>query len=759
MSNVKERLELDKILERIAAKASFSLGKKRVLQSEPSFSSLIVKRDLSRLKDAMAFVTKTGAPSFGGIKDVSVSLDKASKSAVLSVEELVYLGQFLQGVHRLRVQYENLDAPYEALDDLFYSLQDEVSLMKLIDKTFSESFEVLDTASSELREIRRKIMGMRAQIDRETASFLAKNKAMLSEDVVTIRHGRQTFLMKPGDKNKLEGNVLGTSASGQSVYFEPAHLSNLQNQYQQHIIEENEEIEKICRHVSLEVSKVSDQLLANLETAALLDEIFAKALWGVEQEGVVATISEDALSLINARHPLIDEDEVVKNSYHLLPPHKMILISGPNTGGKSVTLKTIGLFVLLTLSGCPVLCEEAQIMMVDNVFVDIGDQQSIEKSLSSFSAHLETISHVSSKATSKSLILLDELGSQTDPLEGEALSMAILDYFRELGAWVVATTHFSKLKKYGTQYEDILNASVEFNLESLKPTYRYQENVLGESNALHIAKQLGIKTSILEKANRYKKESTYEEDHLLEILNARIKENEKLQQSLLDEKEMLEESIVAHKKTQDALVASIKEEKEAWLLHQEASFAKKLQEIESKIAKLDKESTPTQRHQLKKEVISLKPETILEPIHIGDQVRIKQSSQVGVVERIEKNRATVSVGSLSMDVKLSDLSFISKKTKKVKAQKTHRVDRSAKVALEVNVIGKRVVEALPIVDKYLDDCVLRKMPSCRIVHGVGSGKLRSAIHEHLRKHKMVASFELASVSEGGAGATRVVFKT
>ncbi len=759
MSNVNQRLELDKILEKIAMKAAFSLGKERVLKSEPSFSSLIVTRDLNRLRDAMALSTSYGALSFGGIKDVHASLERASKMAVLTVEELVHIGQFLQGTHRLRNQYEKLETKYPSLDDLFFSIQDVPKLMALIDRSFSESFEVLDGASSELREVRRKISHMRNQIDRQTAEFLSKHKDMLSENVVTIHHGRQTFLMKPGDKNKLDGNVLGSSASGQSVYFEPAFLSRLQNDYSRLLHEEQEEIEKICRIVSASVGSEAEQLHANLETSALLDALFAKALWGVENEGVVANLTKDSLYLKNARHPLIDKDDVVENSYRLKPPHRMILISGPNTGGKSVTLKTIGLFVLLTMSGCPVLCDEAEIMMVDQVFVDIGDQQSIEKSLSSFSAHLDTISHVTQNATEKSLILLDELGSQTDPLEGEALSMALLDYFRSLNAWVVATTHFSKLKKYGTQYEDILNASVEFNMETLKPTYRYKENVLGESNALHIAKELGIKDSILEKAHAYKKESTYEEDHLLEILNKRIKETEDLQLALEEKETALEETTQKQKADYDALLKSVQSEKEDWIQKQEAIFEEKLMSLQEKIQTLDKTSTPTQRHALKQEVEKLKPEVIVDDIKVGDQVRLKQSSQVGIVEKIEKNTAYVSVGSLSMNVKLKNLIRLGSKPKRKKQIRTHRVDRSASVSLELNVIGKRVAEALPLVDKYIDDCILRNLPACRIVHGVGSGQLRSAIHDLLRKHKMVKSFELAAVNEGGAGATRVVFKS
>ncbi len=760
MSNTIQRLELDKILERIASKAAFSLGKQRVLNSEPSFSLLTVRRDLARLKDAMSLSVAQGPLSFGGIKDVSFALDKSLKMSVLSIEEIVHIGQMAQGTHRLRKQYQSFEQETPYLDDLFDSIVDVDSLMNLIAYSFSDSYEVLDAASSSLRDIRAQLRRLRSQIDRQTQDFLKNNKAMLSEQVVSLYHGRQTFLMKPGDKNKLDGSVLGSSASGQSVYFEPAFLSKLQQELQSAIHQEQEEIERICREVSFEISKVADQLQANLDTAALLDEIFAKAYWGVENDGVVAELTQDRLYLKNARHPLIDKKDVIANTYTLSAPHRMILISGPNTGGKSVTLKTMGLFVLMTLTGCPVLCDEASVMMVDNVFVDIGDQQSIEKSLSSFSAHLETISHVTQHATDKSLILLDELGSQTDPLEGEALSMAILDYFRSIGAWVVATTHFSKLKKYGTQYDDILNASVEFDLETLKPTYHYKENVLGESNALHIAKELGILESIIEKAVAYKKESTFEEDHLLEILNQRIKETERLTHTLEVEKEKLESDIQRHEAEFVKKVQSVQKEKQLWLETMEQEFSEKLLDLEEKIKKLDQASTPTQRHQLKKEVKKLQPEAIVEPIIVGDQVKLKQSSQVGIVEKIEKNLAFVAVGSLTMQVKLKDLIRLGKKPQKAKKpQRTHSVDRSQSVSLELNVIGMRVAEALPRVDKYLDDCVLKNLPSCRIVHGVGSGQLRTAVHDLLRKHKMVASFSLAEASEGGAGATRVVFKS
>lgn len=760
MSDVKTRLELDKILERVASKAAFSLGKERVLNSEPSFSRLIVERELKRMRDAMQLVTEQGVLTFGGITDVSHPLDRSGKGAILSVEEIADVGRFIHGFMRLKKQYSNLDKTYEALDDLFESLVETPRLVQNISKAIGESGTVLDSASENLREIRQQISRTRHQIDRQTQSFLSKNKGTLVEDVVTLFHGRQAFLIKPGDKNKLEGTILGQSGSGQSLYFEPAFLSRLQNEYQSFLHQESEEIEKICMILSREIGSESTQLRANLETCAILDALFSKALWGVQNEGVVAEVTQDELHIVNARHPLIDKNEVIPNTYSLIPPHKMVLISGPNTGGKSVTLKTMGLFVLMTLSGLPILADEARVMMVDQIFVDIGDQQSIEKSLSSFSAHLETISHVIEHATSKSLVLLDELGSQTDPLEGESLSMAVLDHFREVGAWVVATTHFSRLKKYGTQYDDILISSVEFDLQDLKPTYRYREHVMGESNALAIAKRLGINLDIIEKAETYKKESTYEADHLLEILEKRIVETETLQEALTEEKRVLESEIETHHKEHQRLIDAVLEEKHTWIQARELEFEEKLNELQTKIKEMDKMVKPTERHRVLKEVEAMKPNTIVEPIHEQDLVKIKQSSQVGKVEKIEKDIAFVAVGALSLQVKLKDLVKMDapKKVKK-NTTRSHRGPSKSAIPLEINVIGKTVAEAVPMIEKYIDDCIVRNLSTCRIVHGVGTGTLRKAIHQSLSRNKHVQSYEIAAYNEGGAGATRVVLKS
>ncbi|CAM3611701.1 endonuclease MutS2 [Erysipelothrix urinaevulpis] len=753
------RLEMDKVLEKIASHASFSLGKKRVLSTRPIYSKLKLKRELERLQDAMQVLNDGHALSFSGLSDVGLLLQRAEKSSVLAVFELVQVARFMQGVSRLKKQFNNFEETYERLDDLFNSLIINDHVLNTLSNAFSEQGEVLDRASAELRNVRQEIRSLEKRIDDSSESFMKKNKEMLSEQVVSLQQGRRTFLIKPSDKYKIDGTIYGSSASGQSVYFEPAFLASMQNELQGLMMREQEEIERICIEASALIANDALQLRANLETVALIDDLFAKAIWGYQEEASVPVITENSLELIQARHPLISKDEAVLNDYRLGDEYRSILISGPNTGGKSVSLKTIGLAVLLSHSACPVIAKKARVMFVDAVFVDIGDQQSIEKSLSSFSAHLTTIKYVTSNATKKSLILLDELGSQTDPLEGESLAMAILDDLRNKGSWVVATTHFSRLKKYGSQYDDTLMASVEFDLESLKPTYRYKEHIVGESNALAIARRLGINDEILDAAFRYKQESQYEEDHLIEILEGKIQEQERLKEQLAKEEEKLKEKETAldEQSHQQHLAYQLK------LEQLEAKHEEKIEELllvaQEQMEIINKTNRPHERKKAVENIASMiEVEETAVKISVKDRVRIKSSQQIGTVEEIDRKEAKVQIGQMSIQVPLHKLDRVSGPVKKQKQKASHRVKATRSVSLECNVIGKRVAEALPIVNKHLDDCILQGMTSTRIVHGHGTGQLRTAIHQSLRKNKQVKSFSLAPVMEGGAGATVVTLR-
>ncbi|CAM4227719.1 endonuclease MutS2 [Erysipelothrix aquatica] len=760
MNNISSRLEFDKVLERVSFYASFSLGKEKVLQSEPSFSALIVRRDLARAKDALQLVITNGSLSFGGITDVNFALGFAAKGGTLAIDEIIDVGRFMQGIQRLKNQYEKVEGSYPALDDLFESLVVNVKVLDHINHAFGEQGNVLDRASTTLSSIRRSITQLEGNIDKQTQEFLTKNRSMLSEAVVSLQHGRKTFLIKPSEKNKLDGTIYGESASGQSVYFEPAFLSRMQNELQGLHHQEADEIERICRETSGLIAGEALQLEADVDTAGILDALFAKAEWGHKNDAVVATLTKDSLKLKNARHPLIDPKTVVSNTYQMIPPHRMILISGPNTGGKSVSLKTIGLSIMMTLAGFPVCAEEAEVMLVDKIFVDIGDQQSIEKSLSSFSAHMQTMTTVSEDATRNSIVLLDELGSQTDPLEGESLSMAILDHFRDVGCWVVATTHFSRLKQYGTQFEDILIASVEFDLQNLMPTYRYRENIMGESNAFAIAKRLGLNEAIINQAQEYKEASQYETEHMMEILEAKIQEQEQKIVELNEKENELEKDKAQLLLDREAMQRAFEKEKEKLVEENESYLEEMLSEAQKQLDVINQSSRPDFRKQAVKKIESMQREIVVDDIAIGDRVKLKSTSQVGVVESIEKNTAHVSISGLKVKVDLSKLTKIAGPAPKVKSKqrKSHSISARSSFNTELNIIGKRVAEGIPMVDKFIDDALVNNVVQFRIVHGHGTGQLRNAVHDRLRKNKHVGSFELGSIGEGGSGATVVKLK-
>lgn len=761
MNNARHRLEFDKVLERIAQYASFSLSKEAVLSADASYSKLTVKRDLKRMHDALQCVNHNGSFGFAGISDIAPIVNHASKSAILGVEEIVQVGRFIRGVQVLKKQFDEFEGDYPNLVDLFEALMPLDALYQSIYKVVGDTSQILDGASALLRQTRQDIRRMESNIDAKTQDFLNKNKSMLAEPIVSLQQGRQTFLIKPSEKNKMDGTIYGSSASGQSLYFEPAFLSKHHNELNQLKHTESMEIERICLEISLEIKDEAHSLYSNLETVTLIDTLNAKAAWGVKNDAVVAHLSDDRLNITHARHPLIDPKLVVSNSFRMEPPHKMILISGPNTGGKSVSLKTMGLSVMMTLAGCPILAEKAEIMMVDQIFVDIGDQQSIEKSLSSFSAHLETMTQVSQSATDKSLVLLDELGSQTDPLEGESLSMAILDHFRNIGCWVVATTHFSRLKQYGTKHDDIMVSSVEFDIKNLKPTYRYRENVLGESNAFAIAKRLGLSGNIIDQAFKYKQEGQYEADHMMEILEARIQEAEDLKKTLKKQEMQQQSALDALHKEQERVAKSLEEERLLLLEANDEILQEKLAEANKILESMKTTVRPDERQKAVKKLGSMTREVSVDKtLSVGDRVQLKATQQIGVIEAIEKKTAFITIGGLKVSMDLSKITKVGGPVQNVKKKKprTHSVTTLSSFQQEINVIGMRVAEALPMVEKYIDECVVHNLTTCRVVHGHGTGTLRSAIHDMLRRNKHVRKFELASFSEGGAGATVVNLK-
>lgn len=563
----------------------------------------------------------------------------------------------------------------------------------------------------------------------------------------------------------MDGIQYGDSASGLATYVEPGCMIPYNNQLQSLRQKEQVEIERILRELTALVEEDADALLANMETLSILDEVFAKARYGKEMDGCIASINEeDILYLKDARHPLIAKDQVVKNTYRMVPPYKTLLITGPNTGGKTVSLKTMGLFVIMTMSGMPIPCSEATIPMYDKVFVDIGDQQSIEQSLSTFSGHISSLANIFKKATTKSLVILDELCSGTDPKEGENLAIASLEYFRQKGIYVIASTHYSKLKTYGKQHDDILLASVAFDMEKLQPTYQYKEGYTGQSNAFDIALRYGFIPSIIERAKELKGEDVTLEDQLLEKLDRQLMENEQL-------KEKLQVELAEANKAKEAWIV-----KQEQFMRQEDELLNKAKEKANRIVEETQDEAKELIDELKQmseykmhETIALmkkiddlsqmdeEEEYVDEEINVGDTVRVVKTNYLAEVLSIDKKQVMVLCNGIRMKVSKDGLR--KEHVKKVKKEKsTVYVNKQKSFSIECNLIGMRVEEAMRELHKYLDDALLMNVSFVRIIHGHGTGALRKAVWDMLKKNKNIKSYRLGGPGEGGSGATVVVFR-
>ena len=529
-----EVLEYPLILDEISRYTQFSLSRELILSLSPQFKPLWVTRENQRTNEAMEFLRIAGFCPMSGMKDITNQLEKASKDIILSVEELMDVAVFGRGLALAKNYYQKADVKKEYLSDLFTSIQDNTRVSIEIEKCISPSLEVLDSASGTLKSIRQRYRKALSDRDVVTQRFMHQNASKLSDSISAIRNDRVVVLVKSSEKNSFGGLIHGESASGLSTYVEPPVLLDLNNKVSLLLEEEKEEITRICKELSRLIKPISEVYMNALETMAIIDSYFARARFGELHQGRVIELKEESsIYFKNARHPLIDPKFVVSNTYHLESSHPVLLITGPNTGGKTVSLKILGLFCLMGYSGIPVLADEAYCPMFDQIFVDIGDDQSIVQSLSTFSAHLSKLATICDQATSKSLVLLDELGGGTDPQEGESLAIAVLDFLKEKGVKVVATTHYSKLKEYALKSNDVLMASVQFDMEAMRPTFRYLEGIAGQSYAFEIAARFNLNPSILDKALQLKTVAKSEQALLQEKLERKMIELKQFEETLI----------------------------------------------------------------------------------------------------------------------------------------------------------------------------------------------------------------------------------
>ena len=758
----------------------------------PTDDPVVVRRRLQRTTDARRLADAKGAPSFGRIKDISAACERAEKGAVLSMRELLDVAGVLRTT-RILVDYHTGNHPFDTvLDELFDRLLPDRKLEERITRAIPAEDMIADEASPLLADIRRKIRNENAKIKETLQKLISGHAKYLQENIVTMRGGRYVIPVKAECKAEVKGLIHDTSATGATIFIEPMAVVDANNEIRMLQTKEEREIERILAELSSLVAASADAIWLNYRNINDLAFIFACGELSSRMDGVAPRISEDRrVSLIKARHPLIDKDKVVPITLSLGDTYDTLVITGPNTGGKTVSLKTIGLFALMTQAGLHIPCDpQSVICLYDTILVDLGDEQSIEQSLSTFSSHMVNIVSIVDQVGDKSLVLFDELGGGTDPVEGAALAIAVIESVREAGACCVATTHYAELKAYALDTPGVCNASCEFDVETLKPTYKLVIGAPGKSNAFAISAKLGLPAHIIRRA---------------EILVSA--ENKNFEKVI----EQLENSRVQMEKER-AEAERLRREYEAFKLESEREIKKKLAGAEQEAEKLRKRAAGMvqsakascdylyeQMEKMRKAQESAKAAEELErarravrdhlrttgdlfdpvevpeednsgyvlprPLQKGDKVRLVNIHKEGIVTDLPKNGlVAVQAGVIRTKARLEDIRLIEDEPKD-KSPKTERkqqssvsVERSTVCKDEIDLRGMMGDEAWFEVDKYFDECILSNIRVVRLIHGKGTGALRAAMHRYLKSDKRVASFRLGRYGEGDGGVTIVELK-
>lgn len=769
MKTLYEILEMNRIQEQLKEFCASSLGKNRVDSFEIMDDLEDLQEIFMKLDEAMRLIQAQGRIPLGGLSDLSLSLKKANRDGMLLPEELLMVMRHLECVLSVRRFVCDSEIEVKMLYELVNGLVENKYLHNEIQKCILPDGSVSDGASHALGNIRKRIRSMQGQIRHKMESYVKDSKDYLSIDQITTKNDRLVLPVKSQYKTHFNGLVHASSATGQTAYIEPEAVVLMNNQLSQLYTEEQEEIERILLALSRQVKANYYHFYYNLEILEEIDFIFAKAQYGVLYNCCIPTMTQDSRSLVfkQARHPLIDPEHVVANDIDFCH-RQMILISGSNTGGKTVTLKTTGLLSLMALCGMPIPCQSAIIPMFDEIYVDLGDEQSIEQSLSTFSSHMKKIIHILENASSRSLILLDEIGSGTDPQEGESLAQAILSQFLDMGACIMASTHYGKLKTFARERNDILLTSVTFDLEAMRPTYRLKLDSVGQSYAIEIAKLLGMPLNIIEDARTLKEASTSEYEKLMDELEKQkdILEKKEIQlKNLIDENKKLENQFQQKIQKLDKSKESILKE-----AHNQANqLVKEAKENIDIIVETMKNSSLkphialNAKHDLDSLIYEDKQETKkqLHDLNVGDHVKlIKMNREGDIVEILKNHMILVSISGLNIKVHEDEVEFMHSKIQSPKVRKSSmkKVNVKKTGSYELNIIGKRYEEAMSLVDKFLDDALVLGYPHVRIIHGMGTGVLRKGVRKILEKNKHVVSYRDGGPNEGGLGATLVYFE-
>lgn len=779
-----QSLEFYKVKEQAKAHASSSLGKEMIEKLQPSQSAHEVRKWQDEVDEAMTVIRLRGHAPFGGLTDIRQSLKRSEIGSVLSPAELTEVSAFLYSVKQMK---NFLDSLYE--DGVEIERMKEYSdqmiplsaLEKDINRCVDDHGEVLDHASDTLRGIRTQLRTIESRIRDRLESMLRSSSAqkMLSDAIITIRNERFVIPVKQEYRASYGGIVHDQSASGATLFVEPQAIVDMNNTIQQAKVKEKQEIERILRMLTEKVAEHSGDLSQNVAIMQTLDFIFAKAKYAKQGKATKPHINEEGYVLLKkARHPLLPAGEVVPNDIELGGSYSTIVITGPNTGGKTVTLKTLGLLTLMSQAGLHIPAEDgSETAVFEQVFADIGDEQSIEQSLSTFSSHMVNIVDILANMNDKSLVLFDELGAGTDPQEGAALAISILDEVHKTNARVIATTHYPELKAYGYNREGVMNASVEFDIETLSPTYRLLIGVPGRSNAFEISKRLGMSEALIQRA----KEEMSSEHNEVDTMIASLEDSKKQAELELKETEIYrKEAEKLHKELQSQMIewnqkkARLLEEAEQKAIEKVAEASKEAEEIIKSLRAIRDDQKAFKDHELieakkrleeavpvftksKRPVKTVQNEKTL---NAGDEVKVLSFGQKGtLLEKTADNEWNVQIGILKMKVKEKDLEFVKSNAvpQQEKALSTIK-GKDYHVSLELDLRGERYENALSRVEKYLDDAVLAGYPRVSIIHGKGTGALRKGVQELLKTHRNVKKTRFGEAGEGGSGVTIVELK-
>lgn len=792
---VLKTLEYHKIISLLTEKADSEPGKKLCRELAPSTDIQEIRQNQKETGDALSRLFKVGSTSFGSNRDLGFSVKSLEIGSTLSAFELLKIAGMLDNVNRIKTygKKDREDTPDDSLDPYFNMLTPLTQVSNEINRCILGEDEFADDASPKLKSIRRSILSTGEKIHNQLNSMLTGScRTYLQDAVITMRDNRYCIPVKAEYKSQVNGMVHDQSASGSTFFIEPAAIVNLNNRLKELDLQEKQEIEHILAELSYLCAAHTEELTENQKAMTQLDFIFAKAKLALDQNATEPQFNrKHIINIRKGRHPLLDRKKVVPIDIHLGNDFDLLIITGPNTGGKTVSLKTVGLLTLMGQAGLHIpALDRSELSVFQEVYADIGDEQSIEQSLSTFSSHMTSIVHILQNADEHSLCLFDELGAGTDPTEGAALAISILNHLHDRGIRTMATTHYSELKIYALSTDFVQNACCEFSVETLQPTYRLLIGIPGKSNAFAISKKLGLPDHIIEEAKeQISKEEASFEDVIADLESKRVS-IERERQEIARKKEnirLLEEQLQQKNekidRAKDRILRDANEKAREILQEAKDVADETIRDFNKAAIGADMKTLEQKRQKIRDQIKNKNDKLALgageqktvnggskpvdpEKLKKGDTVKILSLGMKGTVSTLPdaKGNLFVQCGVMRTQANVKDLVWISgeilsepPRAKSSGAGKI-KMSKTLSISAEINLLGKTVDEALSELDKYLDDAYLAHLPSVRVVHGKGTGALRNGIHSHLKHLKYIKEFRLGEFGEGDAGVTIVTFK-